>query len=1011
LPATTGIDVLRFADGTEWDRTQLKNVSLYRGDGHNNSIADSGADDVIHGGKGDDYIRISEGNDTILYGKGDGYDIVHDTSGRLSEHDIFVLTDLNPQDIELSRVGSHLLLTVKSTGEYVDFDDFFPSNAANWTTSGRNIEAIRFADGTTWNRAQIQQNAWYRGTDRIDSITGSDLDDTIVGGKGDDILEGWTGSDTFMWKTGDGNDQISDFSSRMGSPSNSVDTLWLQDVASDQVSYSYQGKTLLITINPTGEIIRVNDFFSGVISLLTGANAYEYGIDQIKFQDGSIVNRQQITYNAGRDYLGWNPVVVTNVVQGLIEWQTFWDEFGHEGNIVGGASPGINDIWNASIYGGPGGMLGTPDALQPHPFHGGGKNILNGAKGNDILAGGGDQDVLYGAGGNDILYGDYVDPSSDGGNDVIFGGDGNDALYGGGGSDVLNADDGNDYLSGGDGKDFLNGGAGNDVYVGGRGDDFLDGRAGSVTGSSGNDTYFYARGDGNDVIAEALDWPLADTDVLSLTDLSVGDVELSRTGNDLLVRVKSTGDIVTVIGQFAGTRGEAANVPSEGIEIIRFAEGIEWDRQTIQENAWYRGTDGRDVIATSVDILSDLDDTIEAGKGDDVIQSGYQGGSGNDTFVYSRGDGNDVIYEQTWRSTMGSFHDESDTLRFIDINASDVELTRSGSDLLVKVLSTNETITIVSQFVDDVSAPGNGLERILFANGETWGRDRIQQEAWFRGTDGNDLIDARISNWDDTIEGGKGDDIIYTGYQGYSGNDTFVYASGDGNDVIYEQTWRSSMGSFHDETDTLVFRDIDASDINLTRSGSDLFIKILPTNETITIVGQFGDNTDVPDSGIEYIRFANGDQWGRGTIFGIATSNAPFIVGTNGNNMLAGSSASQNIYGEGGDDRIDGQGGNDLLYGGQGNDTMILTVSAPGDIATINDSVGTDTLDLGGFAAAAWIDLVTNGAEVRTRDQSDLASGTWRKSSRSRTSPGRHSPTRLPVMPATTSLLVERVTM
>jgi Ca2+-binding RTX toxin-like protein len=958
--AGQGIEVLRFADGTEWDRTQLKNVSVFRGDGQNNYIADSGAHDVIRGGKGDDYITISGGNDTIFYSKGDGYDVVHDTIGQISDHDTFVLADLNAGDIELSRVGGHLLLTVKSTGEYVDFDNFFPNNRLDSTT--KNIDIIKFADGTSWDRARILQEAWYRGTDGLDSIvTGSELNDTIYGGKGDDFLQGWTGSDTYVWRKGDGNDEIDDFSSKIDPNNTDVDTLWLQDVSAGEVSYSYQGSTLLITINTTGEIIRVDNFLSGVTSLLDGNAGIWAGIDQIKFQDGSLIDRAQITYNAGRDYLGWNPVVVTMVEQGLIIWQTFWDEFGHEGNIVAGASPGIDDIWNASSYGGLGGTLGIPDALQPNPFHGGGNNILNGSGNVDIMAGGLGADVLNGFAGNDVLYGDLVGSDTAGDNDVLLGGYGDDTLYGGGGSDYLDGWIGNDFISGGDGKDYILANDGDDIIIGGKGDDFIYNNNGA---GSGNDTYIYAKGDGNDLIVEG---GSTETDVLILTDLTSNEVELSQQVDDLLIKIKATGEIITVAGHFSNRNGsnDAAGV---GLEYIRFAD-VQWDRAQIRQNAWFRGTDGRDIL-NGQSTLSDIqrDETFDGGKGNDIIYSGRS----SDTFIYASGDGNDIIYDTGWHTTGSNIND---TLKFTDLNAANVELTRSGEDLLIKVLTTGEVITVASQFASSLIDTGGGIEFIQFANGEQWNRLQIQQNAWFRGTDGIDVIDARNSRWDDTIEAGKGDDIIYTGLQSGSGNDTFIYSKGDGNDTIYENTWRSFSAT---ETDVLFLKDIQSSEVSLIRSGGDLLVRILSTNETITVVGQFGDNSDTPDSGIEYIRFANGDQWGRSTIYGLATSNAPFLVGTSGNDVLTGSTASQNLYGEAGDDRIDGQGGNDLLYGGAGNDTLVLSVSAPGDIATINGGVGTDTLDLSGFGSAVWVDLVTSGAEVRTTDQSDLASGTWR---------------------------------
>ncbi|MGQ0685617.1 calcium-binding protein [Bradyrhizobium sp.] len=956
--ANNGIDVLRFADGTEWNRAQIKDASVYQGDGHANSIIDSALNDVIRGGQGDDYIRIGAGNDTVLYSKGDGYDIIDDSSTSTAEHDKFVLTDLNSSDVELSRVGSHLILTVKATGEYVDFQNFFPSSTGDWNTTARNIDELRFADGVSWNRAEIQQRAWYRGTDRTDTIQASELNDTIEGGNGDDILEGWSGSDTFIWRKGDGNDQISDASSKVGNPSNSdVDTLWLQDVEAGDVSYSYQGQTLLLTINSTGEILTIANFLSGVTDLTTGAGANEYGIDLIKFADGTTIDRQQITYDAGAGYLGWDMAVFTWVFQGAVIWQYFVDEFGHAGNIVGNQRPtDFNDIWNASSYGGLGGTLGTPLDLHPSPFHGEGKNILNGADGNDILGAGGAQDVLKGGKGNDILFGDdgndIIDGEGD--DDTLYGGDGMDLMYGGGGA-------GTDYLSGGAGKDYMSASEGNDTFVGGTGDDVI---ISNDAGRTGSDTFIYSRGDGNDLIFESGSQDsAADTDVLVLTDIETGDVELARSGDDLLITVKSTQETITVVSHFQD-RGSDNNVAGNGLEFIRFADNV-WDRAQIQQAAWIRGTDGRDVLSNTT-TNAQLNDTFVGGKGNDVIFAGR----GSDTFIYASGDGSDVIND----ATNVSVPNATDKLKFTDLDADDVELSRSGNDLMIKVLATGAVITVIGQFSGGLTGADVGLELIEFADGATLGRAHIQQQAWFRGTDGRDFFDPQ-STRDDTFEGGAGDDIIHSGFQSSSGNDTFVYSRGDGNDVIREQTWNSFSST---EIDTLKLTDIDSSDIQLIRSGDDLLVKVLSTNETITVLGQFGDGADAPGMGLEYIEFANGDRWGRDTIASIAASSSPFIAGTNGNDTLIGSAVAQNIYGEAGDDTLDGQGGSDLLYGGLGNDHLVISVSNAGDLVTVDGGVGTDTLDLSGLGVAAWVDLVTNGAEVRTTDQADLNSGTWR---------------------------------
>jgi Ca2+-binding RTX toxin-like protein len=946
-----GIDIIRFADGNEWGRQLIKESSVFRGDGHANEISDSWGDDVLRGGRGDDLIRISAGNDTIIYSKGDGSDTITDNSWATTERDTLVLSDLVQADVEVSRAGNALLLRVIATGDVVQMLDFFTIKQF-WDVDKRNIDVIRFADGTAWDRDAIQERAWYRGTEQADFIQAGDLDDTIEAGKGDDFLQGAAGSDRYVWRIGDGNDQISDTFTQNGD----IDTLELVGVSRSQVTFSYQGDTLLINVD-SGEVITVPSFLAGVTSLLTGEGDAGHGIDVIKFADGEM-DRLAIFRQAGEDYLGLHPQTYGQVTAGAYDWLYFVDEFNHGGNIFGHMFLGDDDIYWAPAYGGVGGWLG------PVQFSAGGNNSLIGDVGNDTMAGGAKHDILEGNAGNDVLYGDYPDESVTlYGNDILTGGSGNDALYGGGGLDLLSGGQGNDYLAGGDGKDFLDGGTGDDVFFGGKGDDIL---YGNTANSTGNDTYLYRSGDGNDILFESASGDASiETDTLILSDISVAGTELSRVGDDLRILIKATGETVTVVGHFLN-RGAGNDSAGQGIEVLKFADA-EWDRAKIHQEAWIRGTDGRDVIVTDV-ANAHLSDTVEGGKGDDVIVSTAQSESGGDTFVYSSGDGNDVIQE----STAGN--GEIDTLRFKDLNAEDVQLSRSGTDLLVKVIATGEVINIVGQFFFDAVVSPAGIERIQFADGEVWGRVRIHDEAFFRGTEGRDFIETN-SRMDDTIEGGKGDDVIYSGFQSASGNDTFVYSRGDGNDYIREETWRSFSST---DIDVLLLKDLNAADVQISRNGSDLRITILAMNETITVSGQFGETSDGPGMGLEFIRFANGDEWGRETIFGIVSSASPFLAGTKNNDTITGAAISQNIYGEAGDDILDGRGGNDLLYGGLGNDTLRISVSAPGDIVTATGGVGIDTVDLSGFSAAVAVDLVSSGAEVRTTGQPDLSLGVLR---------------------------------
>jgi hypothetical protein len=115
---------------------------------------------VIHRSKENGYIKIGQGSDTILYGRGDGFDTIEDTSGVKAERDALALTNLAPGEIELSRAGETLLV-VKATGEVVSDTTFFRNSgtAAAWTDSGFGIDSLRLADGTTWGRATTQQQA------------------------------------------------------------------------------------------------------------------------------------------------------------------------------------------------------------------------------------------------------------------------------------------------------------------------------------------------------------------------------------------------------------------------------------------------------------------------------------------------------------------------------------------------------------------------------------------------------------------------------------------------------------------------------------------------------------------------------------------------------------------------------------------------------------------------------------------------------------------------------------
>ena len=437
----------------------------------------------------------------------------------------------------------------------------------------------------------------------------------------------------------------------------------------------------------------------------------------------------------------------------------------------------------------------------------------------------------------------------------------------------------------------IRGTAGDDT-INGTGDaDTIDGLGGNDTlnGGANSDTYIYRIGSGNDTIAEHSD--SGATDTVRFIGLNVPDVTLSRSAQDPIIAINASGETLTVVGHFYGT--------FEGIEQIAFADGTTWGRTTILSNVWIRGTSGNDTLNGTSD-----PDTLDGLGGNDALN----GGAGGDTYIYRVGSGNDTIAE-------GSDSSATDTIRLINLNPSDVTLTRSAQNLIVAINATGETITVVGHFYGTFE----GIEQIAFADGTTWDRPTILSNAWIRGTSGNDTLNGTSDP--DTVDGGAGNDAL----NGGAGGDIYIFGVGSGIDTIGEN---SDSGA----TDTVRLVGLNPSDVTLGRTGQDLIISINSTGETLTVVGHFYGTFE----GIEQIVFADQTVWNRSTI----GQEAP-MMGTAGNDSMYGQWADV-------DEAFLGGLGNDYLEGHGGNDTYIFRLGDGQDtVADWGSSTDIDVLKFG----------------------------------------------------------------
>ncbi|ADL52075.1 calcium-binding protein [Clostridium cellulovorans] len=775
------------------------------------------------------------------------------------------------------------------------------------------------------------------GTENNDQLTGNIGNDLLDGGLGNDLLLGGKGNDTYIFKRGYGHDLIMDSDSTVGI----IDTIIFgEDITNSDLQFKRVGDNLRISIIGTDDYITISNYYYDE----------KYRIEKIQFYDGTIWDKSTIEKLSG---IKKEPIIY-NIGFGVIIIED--DEKASE-------------IIDTIRFG---------QGILP-------KNIAFTKTGNDLeigILGISDKIIVknyYSLEHYKIQEIDFYDESV--WNSQFI------ASY-------YTYVTGNGTIEGTIGKNNIIGSVNTDQISGLSGADFIDGKGGSdyINGGVGNDTYIFNLGYGTMVI-EDYDEATGVIDTIKFGEgIDINSIGFIRSVDNLEITIKGTEDKLVINNFYKSTNYQ--------IEKFILADGIIFDRKAINTLLVY-GTPDKDIITVSSKnetifaLASDDtvygyggDDLLYGGEGNDILHGGQgddllEGGLGNDTlygeagqdiYVFRKGDGQDTIND-----TAGENNTIIDTLRFEDIDSTEVTLNKSAYDLVITVNGSSDSVRILSYFysndykvekiefqdgvVLDINAIMKGYVYINGTNsneqisGYCSGENEFIGNVIINGFDGNDTLNGSAGNdkvyggnGDDTIVGNNGDDTLEGGagkdtLRGSAGKDILKGGSEDdtlngeiGDDILDGEkgndTLTGGAGS-----DTYVFRKGDGQDIIVDYSGEantiidtlkfeDIAASEVSLNCTgydlIIAVNDSTDSVRIQNYftadlyKIENIQFKDGTTWDINTI----RNSIVYANGTEEKDSLyAAGPVTMNGYG--GDDTLRTENANDKIYGGAGIDTII----------------------------------------------------------------------------------------
>ena len=664
--------------GANVENLILSGSAVINGTGNslNNILTGNGAANVLTGGAGNDTYVVGVG-DTVVEAVSAGTDTIKTDMGWTLGANVenLVLTGTAAVDGTGNTLANTLTGNSASNtlngGAGADTliggqgnDTYVVDNISDKITELANEGTDTVQSTVTYTLAANVENLTLAGTSAING-TGNGLGNILTGNSAANRLTGGAGNDTYIVGAGD---------TVVEALNAGIDTV--QSSVTHTLAVNVENLTLtgIAAINGTGNSL------NNVLTGNSGANVLTGGTGADTMAGGA-GNDTYVVDDAG-DVVTETAGGGTDLVQSSITY------------VLG------SEVENLTLTGTLA-ISGTGNALN---------NSLTGNTGNNILDGGAGADALAGGTGNDIYVvdnlGDTVTEAASAGTDRVqsavtftLGANienltltGTAAINGTGNTlnNILVGNSGANVLSGGTGADAMSGGAGDDTYI-------VDNAGDTVTENANA---------GLDTVQSSLTYILgANLESLTLT----GTGAINGTGNTLdNVLIGNSGANV-----LTGGAGNDTYVVGTGDSVVENASA---GTDTVQSSImWTLGANLENLTLTGSAVINGtgnaMDNTLAGNTAGNVLT----GLGGNDTYLYSRGGGQDTVIDNAGTA---------DSVLFgATINPLDLVLSRQANDLRLAIHGSTDQVTIQSWY----GGATNQTETIQTGNGQTLLNTQVDQ--------------------------------------------------------------------------------------------------------------------------------------------------------------------------------------------------------------------------------------------------------------------------------------------